>query len=138
MRIEQRTNGFCTPANTISGLVRSGKAGTFVHMCEEGFPQWHVLCALEDALVANKKNKDWTFVAGHIDDMPDVRGWLEYEDWVIIPDKKGVVSIFDRDYLDSLAYDVVAFAPASDESAIALNRIAKAIHGKDYMLGEYL
>lgn len=138
MHIEQMTDGICVPANTIMDLVNSGKAGTFVHMCEEGFHQWHVLCALEDAIVINKKNKDWTFVAGHIEDMPNVRGWLEYEDWIIVPERQGVVLAFSRDYLDSLKYDVVAFAPASDESAIVLNRIAKAINGSDYLLGEYL
>jgi hypothetical protein len=123
------------PIDTINHLTESGKAGRFVHYCENSFPQWDVLCAFEDALVENDAHKDWVFVVGSMDDDPEVRGWLEYEDWIFVPlgpegKRSGSdVGVWSREDFDELDIIIHAFAPATDDSAIHLNKIVRALYG---------
>jgi len=131
-----------TPLSTISYLCEAGKAGRFVHFLREGFPQWLTLCELEAALIDNRQNEDFVFVVGSITSEPEIEGWLEYEDYILIPygpkmqeasgDQLGV---WTRDDFDQLDYSVVAFCPASDESGILLNRMVKATCPERYPLG---
>ena len=132
----------CPPLSTISYLCEAGKAGFFVHFLSEGFPQWMTLCKLEEALVDNKQNEDFIFVVGSITSEPEIQGWLEYEDYILIPygpkmqqasgDQMGV---WTRDDFDELDYSVVAFCPASDESGMILNGMVKATCPARYPLG---
>ena len=131
-----------TPLSTIEWLSEAGKAGYFVHNLREGFPQWMTLCRLEEALVDNKQHEDFIFVVGSIPSEPEIEGWLEYLDYVLIPygpkmqqasgDQLGV---WIREDFDELDYAVVAFCAASDESGILLNRIVKETCPERYPLG---
>jgi len=131
-----------TPLSTISYLCEAGKAGFFVHNLREAFPQWMTLCRLEEALIDNKQNEDFVFVVGSIASEPEIEGWLEYEDYILIPygplmqeasgDQLGVWTRADFDELD---YSVVAFCPAADDSGIVLNKMVKATCPARYPLG---
>lgn len=130
------------PLDTISYLCESGKAGYFVHNLREAFPQWMTLCRMEEALVDNKQEEDFVFVVGSITGEPEIQGWLEYEDHVLIPygpkmqqasgDQMGV---WTRENFDELDYSVVAFCAASDESGMILNGMVKATCPERYPLG---
>jgi len=74
-----------TPLGIISYLCEAGKAGYFVHDLSEGFPQWMTLCRLEEALCDNRQNEDWVFVVGSIVGEPEIEGWMEYLDYILIP-----------------------------------------------------
>ena len=131
------------PLSIITWLCEAGKAGHFVHNLREGFPQWMTLCRLEEALVDNKQNEDWVFVVGSIAGEPEIEGWLEYEDYILIPygpkmqqasgDQLGV---WTRDDFDELDYSVYAFCPADDDSGMVLNKIVKVVCPERYPLGD--
>jgi len=129
------------PCGIINYLCEAGKAGYFVHFLREGFPQWMTLCRLEEALVDNRQNEGWVFVVGSLGGDEETQGWLEYEDWIIVPfgpdnQKSGAqVGVWRRDDFDLLENTVVAFCAASDESGILLNRMVKATCPKRYPLG---
>lgn len=129
------------PLSTISYLCESGKAGYFVHFLSEGFAQWETLCKLEEALIDNRQNEDWVFVVGSIASEPEIQGWLEYEDYILIPygpemqkggDQMGVWTRADFDELD---YSLAAWCPAADDSGIRLNAMVKQTCPERYPLG---
>lgn len=130
------------PLSIISYLCEAGKAGRFVHFLGEGFPQWMTLCELEEALVDNRQNENWLFVVGSIVGEPEIEGWLECDDYVLIPygpkmqqasgDQMGV---WLRSDFDELSYSVYAFCPAADDSGMVLNRMVKATCPARYPLG---
>lgn len=129
------------PLSIISYLCEAGRAGRFVHFLGEGFPQWMTLCGLEEALCDNRQNDDFVFVVGSIASEPEIQGWLEYEDYILIPygpemqkggDQMGVWTRADFDELD---YSVVAFSPAADESGIRLNAMVKETCPERFPLG---
>ena len=130
------------PLSIISYLCETGRAGHFVHRIENAFPQWLTLCALEDALVDNKQNEDFVFVVGGVMGEPEIEGWMENGDFILVPygprmqhasgDQMGV---WARDDFDELDYSVVAFCPAADDSGIVLNQQVKATCPARYPLG---
>jgi len=129
------------PLNTIRWLCESGKAGYFVHNLREAFPQWMTLCRLEEALVDNGQHENFIFVVGGVASEPEIEGWLEFGDFIIIPygpkmqqggDQMGVWARSDFDELD---YSVYAFTPAADESGILLNAMVKETCPERYPLG---
>jgi len=129
------------PCGIINYLCEAGKAGFFVHFLENGFRQWDTLCKLEEALVDNRMAEGWVFVVGSLGGDEETQGWLEYEDWIIVPfgpenQKSGAqVGLWRRDDFDLMDYSVVAFCPASDESGILLNRMVKETCPERYPLG---
>lgn len=131
-----------TPLSTISYLCEAGKAGYFVHNLREGFPQWMTLCRLEEALIDNRQNEDFVFVVGSIVGEPEIEGWLEYEDYILVPygplmqqASGDQIGCWTRDDFDELDYSVVAFCPAADDSGILLNQQVKATCPARYPLG---
>lgn len=134
---EQHSDGWpAVPVGVIGHMAKTGKAGRFVHYIGEGFPQWDVLCALEDALVENDQEKGWMFAVGSMAEDIEVRGWLEYEDWILVPygpvrkGEGGDIGIWARDDFNELDVTLHAFSPVAADSAIHLNKIVRAIHGK--------
>jgi hypothetical protein len=129
------------PLANISYLCEAGKAGLFVHYLKEAKPQWDTLCQLEDALVNNKANEGFIFVIGSVASEPEIQGWLEFEDFIIIPygpemQKSGdQMGVWGRSDFDQLDYSVVAFCPACDESGIILNKMVKETCPERYPLG---
>jgi len=145
IQIEQHSGGISTAATIVGWMVESRKGGRFVHYQLEGFPQWQTLCALEDALIDNDVNEGWEFVVGRIADMAEVRGWMEYDGWVVVPygpEQKqsgsdiGVWSSVD--FTTDVEYDEWARADAAPESGIVLNAwLKQTFHlGPDESLGE--
>ena|GEM_PF-1916843 len=130
-----------TPCGIINYLCETGKAGYFVHFLSEGFPQWMTLCRLEEALVDNRQNEGFVFVVGSLGGDEETQGWLEYEDWIIVPfgpenQKPGTqVGVWRRDDFDLLENTVVAFSPAADDSGMVLNKIVKVVCPERYPLG---
>ena len=132
----------CPPLSTISYLCESGKAGYYVHNLQEGFPQWMTLCRMEEALIDNRQNEDWIFVVGSIVGEPEIQGWLEFGDFILVPygplmqhasgDQMGV---WLRSDFDELSYSVYAFCPAADDSGMVLNKIVKVVCPERYPLG---
>jgi hypothetical protein len=140
IQFEQFGDGISEGVNTIRWLAEAGKAGRFVHCLLEGFPQWTTLTALEDALIDNDACDGFTFVVGTIAADPEVRGWLEHGDFIIVPygDKRkstgSDVGVWFREDFDAMDYTVQAVAPAGPESGILLNAQMKSLgHG---LLGE--
>jgi len=129
------------PLSIISYLCEAGKAGHFVHMLSEGFPQWLTLCKLEEALIDNRQEEDFIFVVGSIASEPEIEGWLEYEDYILIPygpemQKGGdQMGVWTRDDFDELGYSLCAWAPVCDESGILLNAMVKETCPQRYPLG---
>ena len=130
-----------TPLSIISYLCEAGKAGFFVHNLREAFPQWMTLCRLEEALIDNRQNEDWVFVVGSITGEPEIQGWLEFEDYILIPygpemQKGGdQLGVWTRDDFDELDYSAAAFCPAADDSGMVLNRMVKETCPERYPLG---
>ena len=126
--IEQHSDGTPAATGVIQWLIESGKSDRFVHYIDSGYPQWEILCALEDALIDSRQNEGWTFVAGHIDGDDETGGWLEYDGWVVMPygpeRKKGGtdLGIWRRDDFDILSPVVFATAAAAPDSGIVINR----------------
>ena len=126
--IEQHSDGTPAAAGVIQRLIESGKGGRFVHAIDDGHSQWEILCALEDALIDAGQNDGWTFVAGRIEDDGETRGWLEHDDWVVMPygperRKAGTdIGLWYRDDFDALSPVVFATAPAAPDSGIVINR----------------
>ena len=124
------------PVGIIIYLCEAGKAGRFCHYVENQFDQWDKLCALEDALVDTHNEEGFLFVVGSRMDDPEVKGWLEYEDVIILPlgakgqSKGRDVSVYSRECFDDGAYVIHAFSECADDSGIKLNKIVRAIHGK--------
>lgn len=132
-----------TPLSTIRYLCESGRAGYFVHFVREGFPQWMTLCKLEEALIDNKQNEDFFFSVGSVASEPEIQGWLEYEDYIIIPygpqmqqESGDQMGVWTREDFDELDYSLCAFSPATDESGILLNGMLKELGSDRYPLGE--
>ena len=130
------------PLSIISYLCEAGRAGFFVHFLREGFPQWLTLCKLEEALIDNRQNEDFVFVVGGVVGEPEIEGWLEFGDYILIPygpkmqqasgDQMGV---WTREDFDELDYSVYAFCPADDDSGMVLNRMVKVVCPERYPLG---
>ena len=142
IQIETRSDGTCQGLQHIMDLVEGGRAGRFCHYILEGFPQWDTLCALEDVLIDNGVNKDWAFVVGRIADLPEVRGWMEYGDWVIVPlgpeGKQSGSEILAWDIIDfttDVDYTAWARTEAAPGSGIILNRRLKEEFRIDESLG---
>lgn len=130
------------PLSIISYLCEAGKAGRFVHFLGEGFPQWLTLCELEAALIDNRQNEDFVFVVGSVKSEPEIQGWLEHGDFVLIPYGPQMqqasgdqIGCWSRSDFDELEYSVVAFCPAADDSGILLNQQVKATCPARYPLG---
>lgn len=133
VQFEQFGDGISAPVDTLRSLAESGRAGRFVHMATEGFRQWDVTCALEDALIDSRQCDGWLFVVGSIADDPEVKGWLEYGDWIVVPygperSKRGSdVGVWHRRDFDELDYSITAMAEAGPDSGIKLNAIMRAL-----------
>jgi hypothetical protein len=131
IQVESFSDGTCRGVQTIMDLAESGKAGRLCHYIENAFPQWDTTCAAEDVLIDNGVHKDWLFVVGTIADDAEVRGWLEFDDWVIViygPIRKqsgSDIGVWARDDFDLLDYRVQAFTAAAPESGIILNAIMR-------------
>jgi len=129
------------PLGTIKYLCAAGKAGFFVHNLREAFPQWMTLCRLEEALIDNKQNEDWVFVVGSVVGEPEIQGWLEHGDFILIPygpemQKGGdQMGVWLRSDFDELDYSVYAFCAADDDSGIILNRMVRETCPERYPLG---
>lgn len=125
----------CYPLDVIVNLCESGRAGMYVHTTENNYPQWAKLCALEEALVGSDMHEDFNFAVGKVKDDPEIRGWLEHGDTIIIPlgpkgqDTGTDVAVYHREVFDEMEYIVHAYAPASDDSAIFLNHQTRELYG---------
>jgi len=111
-------------------------------MLSEGFPQWLTLCKLEEALIDNRQEEDFIFVVGSIASEPEIEGWLEYEDYIVVPYGPSMqaasgdqLGCWAREDFDQLDYSVYAFTPAADESGMILNGMVKATCPERYPLG---
>lgn len=109
-------------------LIAGRKAMWTVHEVTGHAPQWEQVCAIERDLLAAHEQSGWTLVAGTAEGHEEVRGWLIYGDHVLVPlgpkaqRGHGVdIAVFTLEEWSQVA-EVCAAAPASDESAIVLNR----------------
>lgn len=131
IQIEQHSLGISAAAQVVIWVAESGKAGRFCHYISEGFPQWETLCALEDGLIDAKQAAGWCFIVGTLDSDPEVRGWLEYMDWVVMPygpirqQAGSDLGLWTRDDFDELEYTIHALADAGPGSGIVINRLLK-------------
>jgi hypothetical protein len=132
---EAHSDGEPLAVPIIDWLCESGKAGHFVHFVTEGFRQWEILCALEQALIDTRQQQGWVFVVGHTPLDEEVKGWLEYEDWAIVPygplhqQCGSDVGLWRCDDFYDSDPVILARTPAADESGIHVNRQLKL--GKD-------
>ena len=141
---EQHSPGTCYPAQVVIWLAETGRAGLFCHLVENHAAQWPIACALEEALIDARVNKDWTLVVGRIEgDAETYQGWFESDDWVVLPYSPtraafgsdiGVWSADDF-YDGEHRPEVWAKTPAADESGIILNRELKLNFFIDRSLG---
>jgi len=128
--------GLSVPFDTINDLCEAGKAGRFVHYVENGASQWDKLCALEDALVDSRKQKGFMFIVGERAGDPEVRGWLEYGDLIIVPfgpvrqESGADIGVYDRHRFDNKPYTIHAMTKCDEDSAIHINRQVRSVHGK--------
>jgi len=133
IQFEAHSDGEPNAVAVINWLCETGKAGRFVHFVAEGYRQWEILCALEQALVDTRQERGWVFVVGHTLFDEDAKGWLEYEDWVILPygemrRKAGSdVGLWRCDdfYRDEYSPVILARTDVADESGIYINRQLK-------------
>ena len=132
IHIEQRSDGISLAVDGLRAVLESKYSGQYTHFAIEGFPQWHTLCALEEAFIGANAYKDWTFVVGTVEDDYLVKGWLEYGDWIVVPhspaDANGCnIAVWSRSDWDDREYCVRAVAPAGPESGMVLNAISKSL-----------
>jgi hypothetical protein len=131
VQFEAHSDGDPAAPTIIGWLCETGKAGRFVHYAVEGFRQWETLCALEQALVDARQERDWTFVVGHTPLDEEARGWLEHEDWVVMPygkERRGGgsdVGLWRCDDFYESEPEVLARTNAADDSGIHINRQLK-------------
>jgi hypothetical protein len=109
-------------------MIGRSKAIWTVHGVTNHAPQWEQVCAIERDLLEEHAEYGWTLVAGTAEGYDEVRGWLLYGDHVLVPLgpqsqlEHGVdIAAFTLKEWSQVA-EVCAAAPASDESAIVLNR----------------
>jgi hypothetical protein len=109
-------------------VMAGRKAMWIVHEVTGYAPQWEQVCAIERDLLAEHAESGWTLVAGTAEGYDEVRGWLLYGDHVLVPlgpkaqREHGVdIAAFTLEEWSQVA-EVCAAAPATDESAIVLNR----------------
>jgi hypothetical protein len=132
IKIEPCSLGISTAVDILREVVESEGASQYVHFAIEGFPQWLTLCALEDAFIANNLCTGWSFVVGATEDDALIKGWLEYEDWIVVPrspatERGAHISVWSREDWDEGEYTVRAVSPAGPESGIVLNAISKSL-----------
>ena len=109
-------------------VIAGRKAMWSVHQVTGRAPQREQVCAVERDLLAEHAESGWTLVAGTAAGHEEVRGWLLYGDYVLVPlgpkaqRERGIdIAAFTLEEWTQVA-EVCAAAPASDESAIVLNR----------------
>lgn len=131
IQIEQSDDTIVEATQTIIYLCESGKSGRFYHLVENSGKQWDILCALEDALIANRLNEGWVIVVGELQDDDEVKGWLVKDGYFVIPlgpeAKKSGTDVLVLNYYDFLALNprIMASCDACDESGIILNKQMK-------------
>jgi len=135
IQFEAHSDGEPNAVPIIGWLCETGKAGRFVHFVTEHFRQWETLCALEQALVDARQEQGWVFVVGHTPLDAEANGWLEYEDWVVLPygpmrqQSGSDVGLWRcdefYDIYDGNGPEVLARTDAADESGIYINRQLK-------------
>ena len=138
IQVEQFSPGDCAPAQVIQWLCETGKSGRFYHLVENHARQWEILCALEEALIEARVNKGWVFAVGRIDGDEETEGWLECEDWILMPygpERAKVGSDMGIWAVNDFPGVVWASTPAADESGIILNRVLKQGFYIDESLG---
>jgi hypothetical protein len=109
-------------------LIAGRKAVWTVHEVTGRASQWEQVCAIERDLLAAHAESGWTIVAGTAEGYDEVRGWLIYDDHVLVPlgpkgqREHGVdIAAFALEEWSRVA-EVRAAATVTEESAIVLNR----------------